>query len=227
MSNPMPIQRKKAAERLAARLHKSGPVIAEKLAPRMAKVLEEGEEMPDVAHLLDVLGRMVKAEHKGLYDADDRRSHHGTEQWWLRKQLNEEAAPGLRGRVVEVRDWLRHNYGAKKAKWLLDFEGRTPRGIEELADLATIMVRRLPILKPKQGPGGDVLRQSPSPRRRAPGFEAREHYAHEVGGEASRFWACEVDNRANECRGPIRITHRSETPYARRLDPRHVPVHGP
>ncbi len=58
--------------------------------------------------------------------------------------------------MVEVRDSLRHNYGAAEAKWILGFEGRTPRATEDLADLATNMVNFLPVLKPKQQPAGEV-----------------------------------------------------------------------
>ncbi len=157
MAYKMPIDREKATLQLVRMLRGDGPVIARELEPRMARVLGDDEEMPDVAHLLDVLGRMVKAEHEDLYAADDRRSEHGSDRYWVRRQLSERAAPELRRRVVEVRDWLRHNYGAATAKRLLKFEGRTPRATEELADLATIMVRHLPVLKPKQNPSGDVV----------------------------------------------------------------------
>ncbi len=152
----MPLHREKAARRLAGMLRRNGPWIAEKLAPRMEKVLEEGEAMPDVAHLLDVLGRMVKAESKGLDAADAKRAHEGAEQAWARRELKEKAAPELRERVVQVRDRLRHFYDADLVRQLLDFEGRTPRGAEDLVDLADLMVGRLPILKPKKTPGVEV-----------------------------------------------------------------------
>ncbi len=156
MPYKMPIDREKDTLGLVRMLRADGPVIAEELAPRMARVLEEGEEMPDVAHLLDVLGRMVKAELQDVIGADKRRSSHGADRGWVRRQLRKEAAPELRARVVKVRGWLRNNYGAAAAKKLLRFEGRTPRATEELADLATVMVRYLPGLTPKEGPGGDV-----------------------------------------------------------------------
>ena len=156
MPYAMPLQRMKAARKLAGLLRRQGPRIADKLAPRMAKVLAEGEKMPDVAHLLDVLGRMVLAESKGLDEADAKRAREGSDQSWARRQLNQEAAPELRARVTEVRDRLRHFYGADRAKELLEFEGRTPRGAEDLVDLAERMIHRLPILKPKKTPGVEV-----------------------------------------------------------------------
>ena len=151
----MPIQRHKAALLLARSLRQDGPVIAEKLAPRMSKVLEEGEELPDVAHLLDVLGRMVLAEQEEIYDADDLQVDHHSDRSRLKRELKE-VVPTLRKRVIEVRDSLRHNYGTAGAKRILGFEGRTPRATADLKDLATIMVRFLPVLKPKQQPGGEV-----------------------------------------------------------------------
>ncbi len=156
MPYKMPIDRQKATLQLAQILRGDGPVIAEHLEQRMAKVLEDGEEMPDVAHLLDLLGRLVKAELQEVLDADQRRSHHGADRYYVRRMLREEAAPELRRRVIEVRDWLRQDYGAAEAKRLLGFEGRTPRAVEELADLATIMERYLPALSKKKKPGGDV-----------------------------------------------------------------------
>lgn len=109
-----------------------------------------------MAHLLDVLGRMVVAESGGIDDADRVRSQKGGEEKWLRQQLNSKAMPELRGRVAEVRDWLRQGYGAAKTKKLLEFTGRTPRGVEKLVDLAAIMVRRLRLLKPISVAGVDV-----------------------------------------------------------------------
>ncbi len=156
MPYKMPIDREKATLQLVGMLRADGPAIAEHLERRMAKVLEDDEKMPDVAHFLDLLGRLVKAELEEVVDADDRRSHHGADRYWLQKVLRDEAAPELRRRVIEVRDGLRHNYGAVTAKRLLDFEGRTPRGVEDLADLATIMERRLPILTPKKKLGATI-----------------------------------------------------------------------
>jgi len=157
MPYKMPTDREKATSELVRMLRSGGPAIARELAPRMARVLREGEKMPDVAHLLDVLARMVKAELQDVVAADGRRTGHGTDRHWLRRQLNEGAAPELRRRVVEVRRWLRHNYGAAEVKLRLGGEGRTPRATEELADLATIMVRHLPGFRPKQGPVGNLV----------------------------------------------------------------------
>ena len=63
-------EREKAALRLASMRRNDGRLIAEVLEPRMKRVLDDGEEMPDLAHLLDVLGRVVQAECQDLDDAD-------------------------------------------------------------------------------------------------------------------------------------------------------------
>ncbi len=149
----MPIRRLKAARRLAAMLRGHGNLIAEKLAPRMAKVLEEGEAMPDVRHLLDVLGRMVEAESQGLDKVNAKRQREGSQARWLRRELRDKAEPQLRSRVSEVRRQMVLFYGRKETEAILTFSGRTPRKLEDLEDLAVYMVRHLPGLKPPQAPG--------------------------------------------------------------------------
>ena len=83
------IDRKKAAGKLAADLRERGPAIARQLEPRMAVVLEEGEAMPDVAHLLDVLGRMLELESESLEAVDDERSHEDSEESCARRELRD------------------------------------------------------------------------------------------------------------------------------------------
>ena len=154
MPYKMPIRREKAAGRLAAALKVHGARVAERLEPRMAAVLEEGEEMPDVAHLLDVLGRIVIHESEGLDAADDARAKEGAQVRWIRKQLRERVEPELRSRVVEVRGHMRQYFGAKDTNRLLDHKGRTPRGLEDLEDLALHMVRLLSVIEPPKAVPG-------------------------------------------------------------------------
>ncbi len=144
----MPRRRKWAAIKLSKLLKNHGDEIAEHLAPRMSAVLEEGEELPDVAHLLDVLGRMLMHESEGLDAADDARVTEGADLSLTRKQMRRRVAPELRSRVIWARDQMRNAYGAEKAARLLDFEGRTPRGRRDLEDLAIVLVSRLPGLEP-------------------------------------------------------------------------------
>ncbi len=155
----MPRHREWAAIKLAGLLKNHGAEVAEALAPRMAAVLEEGEELPDVAHLLDVLGRMLIHEREGLGVADKARVREGTDLSLNRKELRRKVAPELRSRVIWVRDQMRNAYGAKEANRLLSLKGRTPRGFHDLEDLALVMVSRLPDLEPPKTKTG----QPPDP----------------------------------------------------------------
>ena len=146
-------------------LRGDGPYIAKGLEARMARVLEDGEEMPDVAHLLDVLGRMVVAEVGDVYEAEKARTGRGSDQYWARRDLRENAAE-LRKRVVDVRKWLRGNYSAAEIKEQVGSMGRTPRGTEQLEDMAKVLVRNLPDLKPRQGPREDARRRGSRGRGR-------------------------------------------------------------
>ncbi len=151
----MPIRRRKAARSLAAALRGHGKLIAERLEPRMAKVLEEGEAMPDVPHLLDVLGRVVVAESEELDERDEARSREGSRARWLGKELRQ-AGRELRSRVVEIRRQMRQLYGARRVERLIEFHGRTPRRLEDLEVLADCMVRRLPGFGSPKAPGVSV-----------------------------------------------------------------------
>ncbi len=155
----MPRRRKWAAIKLGDLLKNHGEEIAEALAPRMAAVLEEGEELPDVAHVLDVLGRMLIHEREGLGVADRARVREGTDLSVTRKELRRRVEPELRSRVIHVRDQMRNAYGAKEANLLLSLQGRTPRGLDDLEDLAIVMVSRLPDLEPPKTKTG----QPPDP----------------------------------------------------------------
>ena len=73
----MPAYSWRDAIRLAAFLKGIGPEIAEALEPKMTAVLKEGEQLPDVAHLLHVLGRMVVAKEARYDRADYEKHRHG------------------------------------------------------------------------------------------------------------------------------------------------------
>ncbi len=151
------LRRKKAAAALAALLKSSGPGIAKQLEPRMAAVLEEGEKMPDLAHLLDVLGRMLKLESEGLEAASDARSAEGSEVKHARRELRDRAEPELRKRVTWVRAEMRKAYGAKETNRMLTLPGRTPRGRDDLQAVAEKMVSFLPEAEPpEEKPGSKV-----------------------------------------------------------------------
>ncbi len=148
------LRRQKAAVNLASDLARHGPKIAKALEPRMAAVLEEGEQMPDVAHLLDVLGRVLALESQGLETTAHARSVEGTQVAQARKALCESAVPELRQRVIWVRNQVCGAYGAKEAERLLGHKGRTPRAREALQELAEHMVSFLPQAEPPEAIAG-------------------------------------------------------------------------
>ncbi len=152
----MPAYTFRDAIRLRGFLKKLGPLIAEKLEPRIAAVLEEGEPMPDIAHVLDVLGRLVFAAHLKLEKKDTEKHRHNISAASARFDLRRDVMPVLRARVQEARKWLRTHVAPETLKLILPFKGRTPRSDEALEDLAIRMVRGLSKLEPVQTPGGPV-----------------------------------------------------------------------
>ncbi len=151
-----PLRCKKAARRLATMLRADGEAIAAQLAPRMEQVLEEGESLPDVAHLMDVLGRMVVHESETLDSADGARCHEGAQARWLQRQLRDTVGPQLRHEVKAVRRQMVSLYGAAETRQVLEHSGRTPRDREGLEDLALRMLRRIPLLQPATMAGQKV-----------------------------------------------------------------------
>ncbi len=151
------IRRKKAARGLASDLQQLGRKIAERLEPRMAAVLEEGEKMPDVAHLLHVLGRMLVLESEGVEAASEDRSREGWEVSQTRDALRHKAEPELRSRVVWVRAQMRSGYGPEEANKMLRHKGRTPRAREDLKQMAENMVDFLPRVTPPEPKPGSRL----------------------------------------------------------------------
>ncbi len=138
----LPIRHENAADWLGSSIRGQGPKIAADLGERMAVVLEEGEEPPDVVHFMDVMARMVKHESDVLSAADMVRDVEGGELKYL---LGERAKADaeVRAIVISIRDRMRGNYGAKRANMLLGIKGRTPRNTADLEIMADRMVCRL------------------------------------------------------------------------------------
>ena len=185
MIHKMPLRRQTAATQLASDLKRFGPEVAKALEPRMAAVLREGEEMPDLAHLLDVLGRMVVHESEQLKASQRRRSQEGSGVIGARRELRERLAPELRARVIWVRGQMQSSYGAAEANRMLQHRGRTPRALEELVIMAENMVSFLPIVEPpKPKPGSPVVPADWAEYIRPVLVEVRQHLKEH--GEHSR-----------------------------------------
>ena len=143
MSYVLPTRHAKAASWLQGSVRQQKAVIAADLKERMAVVLEEGEEAPDVAHFMDVLARMVKHESEVLDAADEERIKEGGHVKWLQLQ-RAEADAETRAQVIRIRDRVRGVYGAKEAKIKLGIKGRTPLNPQELEVWAAYLVAWLP-----------------------------------------------------------------------------------
>ncbi len=135
-------RRRKAAYRLCASLKSHGHVAAGGLEPRIAKVLKPGEAPPDVAHFLDVMGRVVLHEVYELGGADDLRWNETGDLKTLQRERCR-AAADFRSWLVGFRKNLIGLFGEKKTTELLEIKGRTPRSQEELTDYADWLVGRM------------------------------------------------------------------------------------
>ena len=139
MSYVLPIRHAKAAGWLLGSIRDQKELIAADLKQRMAVVLDEGEEAPDVAHFMDVLARMVKHESEVLDAADEARIEEGGHVKWLQLQ-RAEADAETRAQVIRIRDRVRGVYGAKEANIKLGIKGRTPLHPGELEVWAAHLV---------------------------------------------------------------------------------------
>ncbi len=125
-------RRHKAAHHLRGGVTAHGLRPAKALEERMAAVLEEGEQVPDVAHFIDVLSRMLVREAEKLEMADGARWNGTSAAQSVRRFYRDPAADELRQMIVDLRKCLTGMYGTSRANDLLGITGRTPRGVEEL-----------------------------------------------------------------------------------------------
>ncbi len=142
MTYVLPMRHEIAANWLRGSIRNQGAQIAADLKERMAVVLEEGEDPPDVEHFMDVLARMVKHESVVLDAADRIRTAEGGEVKWLLGQ-RAQADAETRAMVIAIRNRMRGFYGPRKANRLLHVKGRTPLNTEELELMAGRLVRHL------------------------------------------------------------------------------------
>jgi hypothetical protein len=135
-------RRVRVAQRLRASLKTDAAKVARGLEERMAKVLEPGEEPPDIQHLLNVLGRMMVYEAKELEGSEDWRFD---ETWSLEDLQREYRATieSFRSWLVGLRKQMRGLIGDDETRHLLELGGRTPRSQEELAGYAGWLYGRM------------------------------------------------------------------------------------
>ena len=108
----MALNQRRAVTDLAATLAAQGDTAAAGLVERLAPLLEEGEEMPDVKLLFRLLGRHAKRAGEELEEADTGRWTAGMTLSALRLQCRQEKA-ALYAAAVKVRKTLVELYGSK------------------------------------------------------------------------------------------------------------------
>ncbi len=140
----MVARRCKAARSLRGAVQAHGHQPAKVLEERMAAVLEAGEQVPDVAHFLDVLSRMLVHEAEKLELADDSRWDSTAAARAARRNDRDPAVAELRQMIVDLRKCLTGMYGTREANDLFGIRGRTPRGIEDVLCLGRHLVVSLP-----------------------------------------------------------------------------------
>jgi len=128
----MAMRREEAAKWLRGGFLSHGDSAVKGLEKRMAAVLGEGEEMPDVKHFLDVLTRMLVREAEQLTEADWERSAETGQAGVLRHHYRDPAMQELRQLIVDVRKVLTGLYGNKETSKYLGLKGRTPRKYDDL-----------------------------------------------------------------------------------------------
>ena len=140
-------RRYKAAYWLRGGVTANGRRPAKVLERRMAAVLEEGEQVPDVVHFIDVLSRMLVHEAEKLETTDDERWHGTAAAQIVRRSYRDPAVDELRQMIVDLRKCLIGMYGTKEASDLLSIRGRTPRGTEDVLSLGRYLVLSLPTIE--------------------------------------------------------------------------------
>ncbi len=137
-------RRLKAADCLRGGVKAHGHQPAKALEERMTAVLEEGEQVPDVAHFLDVLSRLLVYEAEKLEGADETRLHDSATARLARRTYRDPAAGELRQMIVDLRKCLTGMFGTRAANDLMGIQGRTPRAMEEVLYLGRYLTVSLP-----------------------------------------------------------------------------------
>ena len=127
------LERRRAARELAASLAALGDTAAASLEKRLATVLVEGEEMPDVRLLLRLLERLAERAGDELGRADGDRFVRAMRLKVLQEETRRARAQ-LRREVVRVRKALVDLYGSARVRFQFGLGERTPRGTADVAD---------------------------------------------------------------------------------------------
>jgi hypothetical protein len=146
---------KRDADELAGAVLAFKGTAATALVECLQTVLADGEEVPDVEFLFELLGRLVERDRDAVEEADSDRWVQGMELYTLRIDCRK-AKDELYAEAVTIRGALVELYGSKRCRFQLGLGERTPRGAADLADEVARLVRLLsrPDLKLPPPPPG-------------------------------------------------------------------------
>ncbi len=159
--------RARAGIRLAAHVQSHKDELDLALKKRVARVLREGEEPPDFAHVLDVLARLVTVEGEELQKLGEDRSGRFADVSFLIHSRNS-AFDDLYSQVVEVRRDLVRLYGSKEVRWYFELGSRTARHPERLEEEASRILGRLELFRMPPRGGLSANRKAMMARLRTP-----------------------------------------------------------
>ncbi len=142
LQSTLVIHRKRAVTELVASLAALGDTAAASLEARLTAVLEDGEEMPDLRHLFQLLERLAQRAGDDLEEADGDRFVRAMRLKVLQEEARQTKAE-LHDEVVKVRKTLVELYGSAHVRFRFGLAERTPRGTADLADEARRLAVRL------------------------------------------------------------------------------------
>ena len=133
--------RQKSTRSVNAAIKTHANAIHERFADLVAPVLAEGEQVPDMRHLLDVLGRLLTLRVEAMVEADEAHIQELGDDAPARA-VRDEVAEDLRAFVVELRQVLEGLYGPRfNAR--LNISGSTPEDPVVLIRFAGEMAKGL------------------------------------------------------------------------------------
>ncbi len=138
----MTFDRLHASRSLLLRARSQADQVTADLTARLTPLLEQGEELPDIAHLLCLLERLLQSHRQRLAEANST-SFHDTGTLTVLLYRRDAAARRLYTELVNVRRAVIGCFGRDAAKVILPTNGRTPRQAGQLMLLARHVIERL------------------------------------------------------------------------------------
>jgi hypothetical protein len=179
---------------------------ASSLEARLAPLLDDGEEMPDVRLLFRLMGRLAEREVEALDEADTQRWLAGMKLVSLRQKCREVKAE-LYAATRRVRKILVELFGSRDVRRRFGLGARTARGTADLALEAGRIERRLrsgPDLPRPSTPGLTISPLAWAKMLR-PGIDLLERLLREI--EAARIRLSDLAGERNRRLESCRVTY--------------------